>query len=1278
MIKILHTADWHIGRRQGPVTDGVNLREKDTELCVERVAEAAEVEQPDITMVSGDLIDAAGTYSERGHYEERVVFRAVSRIAEASKYVVVLRGTPNHDGEEFFRALSDYCRQFGNVSTVMEPMVVSTEFMDIACIPGFDIGYYRAKRPGLPKDEENAAFSSELDNICIGLKALCSPELPSALMAHYTVPGCNTESGQSTFLQQFEPVLSPDALHAARYDIVCLGHIHRPQKLPNVPNTFYSGAVNALNFNDEGQKRGFWIHGFEDSQHIDSRFMDTPYREFITLHLDADDIRQINNGALDMVAAAKWPGKVENKIVRIFYDCTEADKKAFNRALVEKKLLADGAFMLWDIAPRNIAVGQNKKGLGKRSDPEENLREYLEERGIPGGQIPEIIKKAEPIIGQVLANGNHSILAGEFEPVSIQVRNYRNYAEEAFDFGDISFCTINGANGAGKSSLFMDAILDCLYEQPREGSLTGWIRDAEGVRSGNITFTFRIGEQMYRVSRSRTKSKALTLGLSEKVNGEWENRTCSKSAETQKKIEQLLGMDCTTFKSCALIMQDQYGLFLQADKKERMGILSRLLGLEIYDAMNKSAAELAKEYGVKKRDAKHSIEMHEATLKLYGEPEKEIEGCASELELLRARLDSETAARDRHKLALTHQLEAIERKDKLEASIAALQDKKDAAERNKAAQQAVIDSCAAILGGRAEIEEKVSEHKSLLKRERELAGESALYSSKKQEAENLARQAEAEQKAVADLQRTAQAKQDEKNAMILDSANDGEVRQKAELYAGKKAELDEMQEKAAAYQKAKAEYDMAVFRHDEITRKFDAEKQSADRQKRALEKKVEILSESGCVDIDNAHCKFLQDAIEAKEELAALDGIYEDIAARRETELAESELAVEEKSSAMDAAGFDAGALPSLREKCAALLPYVSKLEDIKQRESKAALLEADIKHLQSNILEAEKRLSEARLKRTEAGQERDRCAEAFEGHKKVLASIVALEPWLDKEKQLPVAEERKATAMERAVELSTEISGIATEITEKQADIRKEEQAIGDTSRLKEAVSSHNQEIAKLGEQIGRVQQKIGSLLQKAEDAKRIHKEVGLLRQKVNEYAMETADYDILKDAFSYFGIPHQIVRSILPQMESTANQIMGQMTGGKMGISFRTEGAQGNNRKEVLELDVLIEEYGKSVLPYLSKSGGEKVKASLSVILALSEIKSSSAGIQLGMLFIDEPPFLDGDGAQAYCDALEAIHNRYKNIKIMAITHDPAMKARFPQSLDVAKTDTGSRVVY
>lgn len=128
-------------------------------------------------------------------------------------------------------------------------------------------------------------------------------------------------------------------------------------------------------------------------------------------------------------------------------------------------------------------------------------------------------------------------------------------------------------------------------------------------------------------------------------------------------------------------------------------------------------------------------------------------------------------------------------------------------------------------------------------------------------------------------------------------------------------------------------------------------------------------------------------------------------------------------------------------------------------------------------------------------------------------------------------------------------------------------------------------------------------------------------------------------------------------------------------MGVEFRLERLQ-KNGKEKVSLDIFIEEYGKPALPYLSKSGGEKVKSSLSVILALAEIKSSSAGIQLGMLFIDEPPFLDSDGTEAYVEALETIRSRYSGLKIMAITHDKEFKARFPESVTVCKDENGSHV--
>jgi exonuclease SbcC len=202
-----------------------------------------------------------------------------------------------------------------------------------------------------------------------------------------------------------------------------------------------------------------------------------------------------------------------------------------------------------------------------------------------GFRYRNYVEAARPIIAEATAGNQASRYTGAFVPISIDVKNYRNYSDEHFDFKDVSFCTINGKNGAGKSSLFMDAILDCLYEEPREGDLTGWIRADESARSGSIIFVFSIGDHTFRVTRTRTKSGKATLNLSEFVNGEWEDRSAERIKDTQAAIIDVLGMDSLTFRSCALIMQDQYGLFLEASKEDRMTILGNILGLGIYDGM---------------------------------------------------------------------------------------------------------------------------------------------------------------------------------------------------------------------------------------------------------------------------------------------------------------------------------------------------------------------------------------------------------------------------------------------------------------------------------------------------------------------------------------------------------------------------------------------------------------------------------------------------------------------------------------------------------------------
>lgn len=1283
-MKILHTSDWHLGTFRSPAKDGVNLRTEDTKRCLDELVRVAKEEQPDYSLISGDVFHVGHLWSDRCCEEIITAVHYIKELAAVSKQVVVMRGTPNHDGAGQFNVLSEMFADSRNVHIVITPQVISFDDVDIAALPGFDRGTYRARFPGISSDEENVVFTQELANIVTGLKAQCEPNKKSVLMAHYTVPGCNTESGQTMMLTQFEPIIPQEALMAAHYDLVALGHIHRPQKiLPR--DWYYSGAINAMNFNDEGQERGFWIHETNSANGVwVSEFHNTPIREFMTVNLTNEDISQMNIGGIDRVAAMKWAGRVDGKIVRVRYRCSAENAKAYkmNEAILERNLLENGAFMLWENLPDKIDESANRTKLERAADPEDNLIQYLEEKQLEPEKIQELALKARPIIAAAAASMTASANTGIFEPVEIAVKNYRNYEEETFSFEDITFCTINGKNGAGKSSLFMDAIIDCLFEEPREGIIkddtkkSPWLRNDENARSGLVMFTFRIGEKKYRVTRTRARSGKGALNIALFVAGEWKDCSKERYNDTQQEVLNILGMDSFTFKSCALIMQDQYGLFLQAKPEERVEVLGTLLGLGVYQIMEKIAIDKAKANGAKGRELKQEVEVHNRTIAEFGNPDEELEVCRTELAGYESSLRAKIAERDQQKLILANQQEAAERRTKLLASITALQSKKAATEQSRATQQAIIDSSAIILEGKAEIEEKVAEHKSLLKRELELAGESALYSSKKQEAENLAKQAVTERETIdAYKARIEQKKRELSLAQPTDQ--DSVVKEKAELYARKKTELDEMQDKAVVYQKAKTEYAAAVFRHDEITRKFDTEKQSADGQKRVLEKKVEILGESGCVDIDNAHCKFLQDAIEAKEELAALDGIYVDIAARRETELAKSKLEVDEKLSAMNAMEFDAEALFALQKECAALLPYVSQLEVIKQREGKIALLEADIKHLQSNILEAEKRLAEAKTEGMVAEKERDLYADAFSIHAKVQSEIVSLEPWLEKEKQLPVAEERNLTAKNRVLELTEELLNIDTDIAKKQTEADKEILAMGGMEELAGIVAKMNADVEALNSLVKEKQMKLGALQQKSEQIAKLKKEIAVLQERQTGYAKETADYETLKAAFSQSGVPHQIIRSIIPQLTATANTILGQMTGGKMGVGFRLERLQ-KNGKEKVSLDIFIEEYGKSALPYLSKSGGEKVKSSLSVILALAEIKSSSAGIQLGMLFIDEPPFLDGDGIQAYCDALETIQSRYSSIKIMAITHDPTMKARFPQNLDVVKTEKGSKVIY
>ena len=188
-------------------------------------------------------------------------------------------------------------------------------------------------------------------------------------------------------------------------------------------------------------------------------------------------------------------------------------------------------------------------------------------------------------------------------------------------------------------------------------------------------------------------------------------------------------------------------------------------------------------------------------------------------------------------------------------------------------------------------------------------------------------------------------------------------------------------------------------------------------------------------------------------------------------------------------------------------------------------MIQANLDNLQSNVSEAEKRLAEARLKGMEAAQERDRYAESFKEHAAVQNAVLILKPWLEKEKQLAVAEERKTTAMGRVLELSAELVDIDTEMAVKKREADRESEAAEGIQELKGLVLKMDSDIYAINDAIRKKQIEFGALKQKTEQIAQLKREIGQLQEQQAEYARETADFDILKAAFSQNGVPHQII---------------------------------------------------------------------------------------------------------------------------------------------------------
>lgn len=1255
-MKILHTGDIHLGDLAGPTKDGQNLRREDTIRCMREVYYRAFLEEPDVTIIAGDLFNRSRVWADTALEDVNdALEQFIIPLCKCSDAVVLLFGTMNHDNPRAFELIKRATQDLKNLHIYTEPKVeeitTSSGPVQIVAVPGFDKARLRLFCPGVDKETENRNATALINDIMLGLSTELDKSKPSVLVAHYTVSGSEADNG-STFLAGQDVVVLPATIDAMGVDLACFGHIHKPQRLVCQTPAFYCGSVNQLTFNDEGTEHGFYIHTIDGQ--VSSEFAGTPERKHFTLRLSPEDVSAFITGGV-----APTPDGISDAVVRVRYSCTAEQDKAFNRAELQKYLMQAGAFYVAEVMPEDVEELDAKDQLTEHDGPAECLARWLETNGVEPDKAARLEELAAPIIKQADDGRGDSKHTGAFFPRSIEVKNYRSYTAATFDFEPVHMAMVNGPNGVGKSSLFMDALADCLYEQTRKEDVGGWVRD--GTKSGSITFAFGLGGQDYRVIRTRTKSGRGTLALQRwDAEGQaWADESDTTMKLTQARIERLLGMDCTTFCSIALIRQDAYGLFLEAGSDQRMAVLSALLGLDIYGRME----DLAKAGATEQRRKLAAIRERSAILDETIQQKAGIE--SEDAELADQVADVEKIAKD-----LEADLREAEAAEALRAEIA-----RQVEEKKRQAQEYRLQAA-----------DKASEYLDLEKQHSEAEAAADGLEDAVKAAERVKAARELMQRFAPDVERdkdlvkerswttsdllNADQKvkrlESEKGWNELVLSKKGEISKAkvelAEIAAMKekvRQRLSDMEKATAAYLRAKAACDAYLQEAKSDIRVREAEiKRARDEASR--------LDDSGCPVPETATCKFLASAVDCKQMLPGMIESLEDAKKKHRERYDELKAAVDQAKAAIDEIGDPLDELSDLERR-------EQELRSIASKEAEVAAAEASVEKIEASIKEAKEAADKAVAHIEEIDAEREKLTQSVTAYQEAEGDVASFSGLAD------TLAECQAGAS-KAEALAPQIRKLKAEVEELRG---KSEQALREAEEIAARVPGGGNVVDRIRANIEAQRRSLtdlatrrGQLKAKLEDIAEAETKSSELRREAEAVGVVLSDYTTLAQAFGLDGIQYMIVRGVVPEIMHRSNEILAAMTGGRMAVDIRTEREQKSTKQVVNSLEVWINTITGGNRPYLSHSGGEKVKIALAVTLGLADVKARRAGVQLGMLFIDEPPFLDADGTEAYADALAAMASRNPNMRILAISHDPTMKARFVQNIVVTGGEDGSTV--
>ena len=255
-MKILHTADWHIGQKLHE-----RSRLDEHEQFLDWLLETIQARKVELLLVSGDIFDTSLPSAEATNLYYRCLYRLFN---ETDTYTVITAG--NHDSARHLEAPREFLKM-GRIHVIGLANEASK------CVLPFPPDNPRVMVAGVPylsetdlphvsyetEIERNDRYRERLKSFYAECVSAMPTELPKILMGHLFVQG-----GQVTDSERNIQIGGATAIHANDFpdgvSYVALGHLHRLQTLKGTDYPIrYSGSPIPLRFNEIGYKKKVYL-----------------------------------------------------------------------------------------------------------------------------------------------------------------------------------------------------------------------------------------------------------------------------------------------------------------------------------------------------------------------------------------------------------------------------------------------------------------------------------------------------------------------------------------------------------------------------------------------------------------------------------------------------------------------------------------------------------------------------------------------------------------------------------------------------------------------------------------------------------------------------------------------------------------------------------------------------------------------------------------------------------------------------------------------------------